>query len=1125
MLCPWSFLQRPKYRGRYETGVSPAADLNNNEKDIGKGKGLINGHIPNFKSNNTSPEPLPAKEPMRCPYAPKFVKLINVENGAILQDTLHQKAVKNMPCQSATCRGALMTPKAMTRETRDKPIPPEEVLTQAIEFINQYYQSFKSPRTEEHLARIEQVTKSITGTGTYDLTYDELVFAAKQAWRNAPRCIGRIQWSNLQVFDARKCTTAKEMFEHMCTHIKYATNDGNLRSTITVFPQRTDGQHDFRIWNSQLVRYAGYQLPDGSTIGDPVAVTFTQVCIDLGWKPRFGRYDVLPLIIQANGQDPEMFEIPPELILEVEIEHPKFEWFKELGLRWYSLPAVANMLLEVGGLEFPGCPFNGWYMSSEIGVRDFCDVQRYNVLEEVGKKMGLETKNLASLWKDQAVVEINIAVLHSFQKKNVTLMDHHTAAESFMKHMENEFRLRGGCPGDWVWLVPPISGSITRVFHQEILNYILSPFFYYQTDAWKTHVWHDESMRPKKNEIKFKHLAKAAFFSSVLMRKTMAKRTKATILYATETGKSETFAKKLCTLFNGAFNAKIVCMDDYDLNDLNEESLVLVVTSTFGNGDSPGNGEMFKKSLFTKKPVKPYKFSYSIFGLGSRMYPQFCAFAHALDKKLDQLGATKMSQTGEGDELGGQEESFVDWAITTFKMACKVFSVRGKVELGQFKSAIKSDVWDPSRYRFATEMRPLDLCAALSKMQGKKILPMKFKLKKNLQSSKSSRSTILVELSCKDSKELQYLPGEHIGVFPQNQDTLVNALIKRLKETPSLHQSIQVEVNNGNSVRDWKVDERIPACTLTQAFTHFLDITTPPAQQLLKKFAQLATEESEKNRLLELSQNSQEYEKWKSFHNPTILEVLEEFQSIQCPSLFLLTQLLLLKPRYYSISSSLDMNPGEIHLTIAVVNYRTRDGQGPMHHGVCSTWFDTMETGELVPCYVRSTAGFHLPKNQSKPCILVGPGTGIAPFRSFWQQRQHDFEKRGIKAGPMTLVFGCRNSEMDHIYKEETLALKEKGILKGVYTAYSREPDKQKTYVQDILREQLATEVFKMLHEGNGHIYICGEIKMAQDVTETLKGIIAKQGGMSIEDAEEFLSELKNQKRYHEDIFGATFQK
>uniref|UniRef100_A0A4W3I4F6 Nitric oxide synthase n=1 Tax=Callorhinchus milii TaxID=7868 RepID=A0A4W3I4F6_CALMI len=1068
----------------------------------------------------------------------------------------------------------------MTRGPRDQAIPPEEILPLAIEFINQYYKSFKSPQVKEHLARVEEVSKEITDTGTYQLTTEELFYGAKQAWRNAPRCIGRIQWSNLKLFDARKCNSAQEMFDHICTHLRYASNDGNLRSTITVFPQRTDGKHDFRVWNSQLVRYAGYQLEDGSIIGDPASIEFTKLCMMLGWTPRFERFEVLPMVLQFNGEDPEIFEIPRDVILEVEMEHPRYDWFKDLGLRWYALPAVANMLLEVGGLEFPGCPFNGWYMGSEIGVRDFCDIQRYNVLEQVGKKMGLDTRKLSNLWKDQAVVEINIAVLHSFQKRNVTIMDHHTAAESFMKHMQNEFRLRGGCPADWVWIVPPISGSITPVFHQEMLNYILSPFYYYQPDPWKTHVWHDESRRPQKNMIKFKHLAKAVLFTSALMRKTMAQRVKATILFATETGKSETFARKLCTMFNSAFNTKVMCMDDYELSDLAQESLVLVVASTFGNGDSPGNGEVINysftlrfhlhqiqgarrlsyhyilfgmsrrhdKALSNAKKIItikahslwettlelwgtsnslsrfrfkincPLKFStrYSVFGLGSRMYPQFCAFAHAVDRKLQQLGAAQMSPTGEGDELSGQEESFIGWALNTFKTACNVFRVRGQVDLSQFKATTTSEVWEPSKYRLANIAQPMDLGDVVVCRRG-------LKLRAHLRDSRllSSRSTILVELSCGPSEELQYLPGEHIGVFPSNQAELVSGLIKRLKDSPAPNQCVKVEVLGYSLLpSDWTATERIPACTLSEALTHFLDITTPPAPQLLKKVAQLATEESEKNRLLELSQNSQEYEKWRSFSSPTILELLQEFPSIQCTSTFLLTQLMLLKPRYYSVSSSLDKSPRQIHLTVAVVNYRTKDGQGPLHHGVCTSWFNTMEMNEMVPCYVRSTAGFHLPKNPSKPCILIGPGTGIAPFRSFWQQRLHDFETQGTRACGMTLVFGCRHSEMDHIYKEETQALKAKGILKDVYTAYSREPGTQKTYVQDILREKLASKVYSALHEEKGHIYICGEIQMAQDVAETLKEVVAKQGNMSVEEAEEFLTELKNQKRYHEDIFG-----
>uniref|UniRef100_A0A673XYJ7 Nitric oxide synthase, inducible n=1 Tax=Salmo trutta TaxID=8032 RepID=A0A673XYJ7_SALTR len=461
------------------------------------------------------------------------------------------------------CEGSVMTPKALTRCPKDTPL---EILPQLIDLINQYYKSFKIPKTEHHLVRLEEVAMEIGSTGTYSLTMDELVFGARQAWRNAPRCIGRIQWSNLQVFDARKCKTTQDMFKSLCKHSQFATNGGNLRSVVTVFPLRKEDMQDFRVWNSQL--------------GDPSSVEFTKICIQLGWKLQYGLFDVLPLVLQVNGEDPDLYEIPPHLILEVPMEHPQYKWFQDLGLKWYAVPAVSNMLLEIGGLEFPACPFNGWYMGTEIGVRDFCDYQRYNILEEVGRRMGLETHKLSSLWKDQALVTINVAVIYSFQKNKVTITDHHSAAESFMKHMETQFRLRVGCPADWAWLVPPMSGSLTPVFHQEMVNYILSPFFYYQVDT-----------ETPSCTISFKAVASAALFSSTLMSRVLANRLRCTVLYATETGKSQTLAQRLNSMLNCAFNCRLLCMEDYNFSDMEQESLLVVVTSTFGNGDSPRNGE------------------------------------------------------------------------------------------------------------------------------------------------------------------------------------------------------------------------------------------------------------------------------------------------------------------------------------------------------------------------------------------------------------------------------------------------------------------------------------------------------------------------------------------------------
>uniref|UniRef100_I3JWS0 Nitric oxide synthase 1 n=1 Tax=Oreochromis niloticus TaxID=8128 RepID=I3JWS0_ORENI len=1050
-----------------------------------------------------------------------------------------------------------------------------------------------------HVDRLEEVTKEIEASGTYQLKDTELIYGAKHAWRNAARCVGRIQWSKLQVFDARDCTTAHGMYNYICNHIKYATNKGNLRSAITIFPQRTDGKHDFRVWNSQLIRYAGYKQPDGRILGDPANVEFTEICMQLGWKAPKGRFDVLPLLLQANGNDPELFEIPEDLILEVPITHPKYEWFKDLGLKWYGLPAVSNMLLEIGGLEFTGCPFSGWYMGTEIGVRDFCDSSRYNILEEVANKMALDTRKTSSLWKDQALVEINIAVLHSYQTCKVTIVDHHSATESFMKHMENEFRVRGGCPGDWVWIVPPMSGSITPVFHQEMLNYRLSPSFEYQPDPWNTHVWKGVNGTPtKKRAIGFKKLAKAVKFSAKLMGQAMAKRVKATILFATETGKSQDYAKTLCEIFKHAFDAKVMSMDDYDVVDLEHETLVLVVTSTFGNGDPPENGEKFGAALMemchpttNTEDRKSYKVRFnsvssysdtrksssdepetkinfestgplanvrfSVFGLGSRAYPHFCAFAHAVDTLFEELGGERILRMGEGDELCGQEESFRTWAKKVFKAACDVFCVGDDVNIEKANDSLISNdrSWKKSKFRLTYTAEAPALTEALYSIHKKKVYGAKMLESQNLQSPKSNRSTIFVRLHTNNHDSLRYKPGDHLGIFPGNHEDLVTALIEKLEDAPPVNQIVKVEfLEERNTalgvISNWTNETRIPPCTIYQAFQYFLDITTPPSPVLLQQFAALATNDKQKKKLEILSkvnslirtvgvscrylcttlpfsvtlQGLQEYEEWKWYNNPTLVEVLEEFPSIQMPSTLLLTQLPLLQPRYYSISSSPDLHPGEIHLTVAVVSYRTRDGEGPIHHGVCSSWLNRIEKGEMVPCFVRGAPSFQLPKDNQAPCILVGPGTGIAPFRSFWQQRLYDLEQNGMKSCPMILVFGCRQSEMDHIYKEETIQAKNKGVFKELYTAYSREPGKPKKYVQDVLREHLSEMVYQCLRQEGGHIYVCGDVTMAGDVLKTVQQIIKQQGNMSLEDAGFFISKLRDENRYHEDIFGVTLR-
>lgn len=1073
------------------------------------------------------------------PQEPKYLRLKNWVEGTQAVDTLHQKATNPLHCTNGRCTGSVMFPyggEIPSPRPAGTPRPRDELKIHAQDFLHQYYTSINLCDGDEHQKRLTEVNKTVEETGTYDLTEQELIFAAKTAWRNAPRCIGRIQWNNLQVFDARNVTTPKEMFEVLKKHLEFATNGGNLRSVITVFPQRKEPNKDFRVWNSQLIKYAGYAQPDGTVIGDPASVEFTEICQSLGWKGKGGRFDVLPLVLQANGGPPEYFDIPEHLALQVNIKHPKYPWFEKLGLKWYALPAVANMMLDAGGLEFTAAPFNGWYMVTEIGARDLGDQQRYNMLEVVAKKMGLDTKSNASLWKDFAMVEINYAVLYSYQEAGVTLADHHSTSESFIKHMQKEVKLRGGCPADWVWIVPPMSGSATPVFHQEMLNYVLKPSYEYQTDPWRVY----SSTGEAKKKMSFKTVAKAVRFAAFLMRKILSQRKKVTILFATETGRSEGFARNLAKLMSHSFDVKVLCMNEYEHAQLTQESLLFVVTSTFGNGESPENGASFSSYLQKMKesagssPLKNLR--YSVFALGSSNYPNFCAFGHYVDDHLKDLGGKSILTIGEGDELNGQDESFREWAKNAFKAACDSFGVNDEAASKVVSTSLKnmSTSWSPGVYRWVEERRkPWDLCSYLSKTYNKTVSAAKVISVTELQAKDSNRSTILVNLDASNRKELAFEPGDHLAVFPANNASLVQELIDMMHEKPDPNRPIRIEVAREDPAKpggpkEWQAFNRLSvACSLREALTRYLDITSIPTPQMLRYLSKLATSPLEKMQLETLGKGGSRYDDWALKKECNIVETLLEFPSVQATADLLLTQLPALQPRFYSISSSPAVHANRIHITVAVVEYNKRGGQGPHHAGVCSTWLKGLKRGDVIPCYIRHAQSFHLPTDGSVPVIMIGNGTGIAPFRSFWQERMFDLNNRcppessktGRRQwGDMLLFFGCRHPHLDDIYRDETEKAKQIRVITDVATAYSRQEGRPKKYVQDLLKED-ASNISDLIVDDNAHVYVCGGAAMADDVSKTLQTMLADRLNLSPEDGLEFIRKMKSSNRYHEDIF------
>ena len=320
------------------------------------------------------------------------------------------------------------------------------------------------------------------------------------------------------------------MFKAICEQIEFGTNGGAIRPTITVFRPRQYGKSDLRIWNSMMLSFAGYvheieNEVTGEThekkIGDQGNLEFTQFCQRLGWRSPFsdggseGWFDMLPIVLSDHEQVPKYYDIPEDLIHWVPIKHPTIEAIDEMNLKWYALPMVAGHLLEVGGLIFPAAPFNGWYTSVEIGTRDLLEPNRFGLMDEIGTRLGLDTGSLASLWKDRVALEMNQATIYSFAQAGATIVDQHTVSEQFQTHFKNELKIRGGCPSDWVWLTPSQSGSLTPLYHQEMLHYNLSPCLERQVLPWTVYRFPEDG---EKRIFKLKNVFWAVRFAVSLFR-------------------------------------------------------------------------------------------------------------------------------------------------------------------------------------------------------------------------------------------------------------------------------------------------------------------------------------------------------------------------------------------------------------------------------------------------------------------------------------------------------------------------------------------------------------------------------------------------------------------------------
>lgn len=287
--------------------------------------------------------------------------------------------------------------------------------------------------------------------------------------------------------------------------------------------------------------------------------------------------------------------------------------------------------------------------------------------------------------------------------------------------------------------------------------------------------------------------------------------------------------------------------------------------------------------------------------------------------------------------------------------------------------SLKFETLNQNTVRFV-EAKGDSIVHALAKCHNKKVVANRLFRKTNLNGENTSKITLLLELET----ELTYTPGDHVGVFATNKPELVDGILKRLKGPDDLNTPVELQVlketHTSNGVmKTWTPHERLPVCSLRELFSRFLDVTTPPSPNLLQYFSSIATDEEDQRKLNLLATDSAAYEDWRHWRFPHLLEVLEEFPSVQPNAALLAAQLGLLQPRFYSISSSQDLHPGQVHLTVAVVVYKTQDGEGPVHYGVCSNYLQDVSVGSDVSLFIRRLDLEILSNHRRSKIIVLAP--------------------------------------------------------------------------------------------------------------------------------------------------------
>lgn len=459
------------------------------------------------------------------------------------------------------------------------------------------------------------------------------------------------------------------------------------------------------------------------------------------------------------------------------------------------------------------------------------------------------------------------------------------------------------------------------------------------------------------------------------------------------------------------------------------------------------------------------------------------------------------------------EEDFLLWREGFWPAVCDYFDIRTvgeDISTRQYKLTVHGDDLDKSKvftgemarlHSYETQKTPFD-------QKNPFLAPMVTNRELHTGGDRSCKH---VEFDISGSK-LRYEAGDHVAVYATNHSSLVE------KFGTILNVDLDTVITLTNVDEDSSKKHPFPCpCSYRTALTHYVDVSTTPRTNVVKELSDYCTDENDKNFLLAMTSTKEDsrkkYTEWVVGDHRTVLDILMDVPSCRPPLDHLLELMPRLQCRYYSISSSPKDNPDIISVTAVLVEWRSKIGRTVK--GVATNFLNEKQLGDKVPIFVRKSP-LRLPHQSKTPVIMIGPGTGLAPFRGFIQDRYHQ-RKAGKDVGPNVLYFGCRRSTEDYLYKDQLENWRSDNTLTDLRVAFSRDQE-HKVYVQHLLNQDKEM-IWKLLQQG-GHVYVCGDARnMSHDVQDTFVNICVQLGKMKEDEAKAYMKRMESQKRYQADVW------